>query len=528
MVAATDVHIEIRDLTVRYGAKTALAGVSLTIPRGQIFGIIGPANSGKTTLLKCINRTIDFVSGANVSGQVLVDGSDVFRLRNVYELRRRVGMVFPLPVGLPLSVYENVAYAPRRAGLRDRAELDRIVEQSLRQSMLWDEVKDRLDILGTRLSGGQQQRLTLAGPIAGARNPLPRRVLDRHRPGDDDEDRGHSAGIETPDNHRAGHESRAAVPASGRSHGFLQCLAVDRGRRYGDDLHPAQAAAYRAVRHGGSGMNAAHDLPTSDLPGSAPTSRVEPYTIQTRDLNLWYGNFQALKDVVVNIKPRMITSLIGPSGCGKTTLLRCFNRINERYENVRTTGEIRVFGRNIYDQDVSLSELRKSVGMVFQRPNPLPISIYDNVLFGVRLHMPRAMIPRSRQQELVETALRDVQLWDDVKDRLRRKGTLLTLEQQQKLCLARLLPLKPRVILMDEPCSALDAEGVERIEELVDQLREKFTIVMVTHNMGQARRISEECIFMLLGRIVEHGPTLEVFLNPRHKDTEMYVTGRYG
>jgi phosphate transport system ATP-binding protein len=166
MVAATDVHIEIRNLTVRYGAMTALDGVSLAIPRGQIFGIIGPANSGKTTLLKCINRTIDFVGGASVSGQVLVDGDDVFRMRNVYELRRRVGMVFPLPVGLPLSVYENVAYAPRRAGIRDRTELDRIVEQSLRQSMLWDEVKDRLDILGTRLSGGQQQRLTLARALS--------------------------------------------------------------------------------------------------------------------------------------------------------------------------------------------------------------------------------------------------------------------------------------------------------------------------------------------------------------------------
>ena len=166
--------------------------------------------------------------------------------------------------------------------------------------------------------------------------------------------------------------------------------------------------------------------------------------------------------------------------------------------------------------------------MVFQRPNPLPISIYDNVLFGVRLHMPRRQVTRQQQEEMVETALRDVQLWDDVKDRLRRKATLLTLEQQQKLCLARLLPLKPRIILMDEPCSALDAEGIERIEELVDVLREKYTIVMVTHNMGQARRISQECIFMLLGRIVEHGPTLEIFLNPRERDTEMYVTGRYG
>lgn len=264
-----------------------------------------------------------------------------------------------------------------------------------------------------------------------------------------------------------------------------------------------------------------NEQPVATLPS-------EEYTIRTRDLNLWYGQFQALKNVTVQIKPRMITALIGPSGCGKTTLLRCFNRINERYENVRTTGEIRVFGRNIYDEDISLSELRKSVGMVFQRPNPLPISIFDNVSFGVRLHMPRGEVSRSQQEEMVESALRDVQLWDDVKDRLRRKATLLTLEQQQKLCLARLLPLKPRIILMDEPCSALDAEGIERIEELVDVLREKYTIVMVTHNMGQARRISQECIFMLLGRIVEHGPTLEIFLNPRDRDTEMYVTGRYG
>jgi phosphate transport system ATP-binding protein len=166
MVAPTDPHIEIRDLRVRYGAQEALAGVSLAIPRGVIFGIIGPANSGKTTLLKCINRTIEFVGGVGVSGQVLVDGADVFRMRNVYELRRRVGMVFPLPVGLPLSVYENVAYAPRRAGMRDHADLDQIVERSLRQAMLWDEVKDRLNLLGTRLSGGQQQRLTLARALS--------------------------------------------------------------------------------------------------------------------------------------------------------------------------------------------------------------------------------------------------------------------------------------------------------------------------------------------------------------------------
>jgi phosphate transport system ATP-binding protein len=252
------------------------------------------------------------------------------------------------------------------------------------------------------------------------------------------------------------------------------------------------------------------------------------YTLQTRGLNLWYGDFQALIDVTVNIKPGIITALIGPSGCGKTTLLRCFNRINERYGNVKTTGEVTILGKNIYDADVSLSTLRKSVGMVFQRPNPLPISIYDNVLFGIRAHTPRGAFSRQQKDEMVEKALNEVQLWEAVKNRLRRRATHLTLEEQQKLCIARLLPLKPQVILMDEPCSALDAEGIERIEELIDGLRSQYTILMVTHNMGQARRASHECIFMLMGRIIEHGSTLDVFLKPTQPETELYVRGRYG
>jgi phosphate transport system ATP-binding protein len=261
---------------------------------------------------------------------------------------------------------------------------------------------------------------------------------------------------------------------------------------------------------------------------SESTSAAPTCTIQTKGLNLWYGDFQALKDVTINIKPGIITALIGPSGCGKTTLLRCFNRINERYGNVTTTGEVTILGKNIYDADVSLSALRKSVGMVFQRPNPLPISVYENVLFGVRSHVPRGEYSRRERDDMVELALRDVQLWDDVKNRLRRRATQLTLEQQQKLCIARLLPLKPQVILMDEPCSALDAEGIERIEALIESLRQKYTIVMVTHNMGQARRSSHECIFMLMGKIVEHASTLDMFLKPKHPDTEMYVRGRYG
>jgi phosphate transport system ATP-binding protein len=262
---------------------------------------------------------------------------------------------------------------------------------------------------------------------------------------------------------------------------------------------------------------------------TAPVSPVSThFSIHAQDLNLWYGQFQALRDVSIQVKTGPVTALIGPSGCGKTTLLRCFNRINERYGNVTTTGDITILGKNIYDPDISLSELRKSVGMVFQRPNPLPISIHENVLFGVRLHIRRGTFSRSDQQAMVESALRSVQLWDEVKDKLKRNATHLTLEQQQKLCIARLLPLKPRVILMDEPCSALDAQGIERIEDLIQDLREKYTILIVTHNMAQARRASDECIFMLMGRVVEHDQTLNIFHNPREKDTEMYVTGRYG
>lgn len=266
----------------------------------------------------------------------------------------------------------------------------------------------------------------------------------------------------------------------------------------------------------------------ASAPQNNSAARSVPESIWTRDLNLWYGDFQALKNVNLQVKHRRITGLIGPSGCGKTTLLRCFNRINERYENVTTTGEIRVLGKNIYEPDVSLSELRRNVGMVFQRPNPLPISVYENVLFGLRIHSLRREIPRERCNELVEAALREVHLWEDVKDRLGKRATALSLEQQQKLCIARLLPLKPRVILMDEPCSALDAEGTQRVEDLIASLRENYTILIVTHNMAQARRVSDECIYMLLGELIEHGRTEDVFVNPRHTETEMYIQGRYG
>ncbi len=250
--------------------------------------------------------------------------------------------------------------------------------------------------------------------------------------------------------------------------------------------------------------------------------------IVTRALNLWYADFQALKGIDLDIKRGEITSLIGPSGCGKTTLLRCFNRVNERYGYVRTTGEIKILGKNIYDPDVSLIELRKSVGMVFQRPNPLPISIYENIVFGMRIHHDRRQLSKSQLDAAVELALTEVGLWNELKDRLEQRATGLQLEQQQKLCIARLLPVKPEIILMDEPCSALDVEGTRAIEELMWALRGRYTIVIVTHNMAQARRASDECIFMLMGELVEHRSTAELFLNPANPKTAEYIEGRYG
>ena len=251
-------------------------------------------------------------------------------------------------------------------------------------------------------------------------------------------------------------------------------------------------------------------------------------SIETHGLNLWYGDFQALKDVNIQVPHGRITGLIGPSGCGKTTLLRCFNRINERYGYVRTTGEIRVLDQNIYAPEVSLEELRKAVGMVFQRPNPLPISVYENIVFGMRVHEESRALKKADLDDAVEKALREVGLWEDLKDQLSVRATSLQLEQQQKLCIARLLPLKPKIILMDEPCSALDVEATLHIEELMLTLAGDYTILIVTHNMAQARRVSHECSFMLMGEVVEFGRTEDLFLTPRDSRTADYLEGRYG
>jgi len=261
---------------------------------------------------------------------------------------------------------------------------------------------------------------------------------------------------------------------------------------------------------------------------SANGSDQPHFAIDTDRLNLWYGTFQALFDVDLQVKRGIITSMIGPSGCGKSTFLRTVNRINERLGYVRTTGEVKVMGEDILGPSVELVQVRKQIGMVFQRPNPLPISVRENVLFGYRLHADAGRIPRQEQEDIVESALRQVLLWDKVKDRLDAKATTLSLEEQQKLCIARLLPVKPSLLLMDEPCSALDPKGTEAVEELIWELRGRYTILIVTHNMAQARRASEECIFMLMGKVVEHSDTGDMFVTPKNKETADYIEGRYG
>lgn len=264
------------------------------------------------------------------------------------------------------------------------------------------------------------------------------------------------------------------------------------------------------------------------IQASQKIENTDEYAIHTSNLNLWYGTFQALFDVNLSIKDGIITSLIGPSGCGKSTFLRSVNRINERLGYVRIDGSIDVRGQNIYDENVEILQVRKQIGMVFQRPNPLPISVRENILFGHKIHQMGKSSSRSEQDDIVESALRTVLLWDKVKDQLDRKATELSLEEQQKLCIARLLPVKPSILLMDEPCSALDPKGTEAVEELIWELRGDYTILIVTHNMAQARRASEECIFMLMGKVIEHTATEDMFVTPEHKETADYIEGRYG
>ena len=247
--------------------------------------------------------------------------------------------------------------------------------------------------------------------------------------------------------------------------------------------------------------------------------------IKIEKLDLFYGNFHALKNINLNIEPNAITAFIGPSGCGKSTLLKSLNRMNDMVEGCRITGKILLDGDDIFDRKMDVNTLRKKVGMVFQKPNPFPMSIYDNIAYGPRTHGIRK---KSELDEIVEQSLRNAAIWDEMKDNLKKSALALSGGQQQRLCIARALAVQPDVLLMDEPTSALDPISTSKIEDCIMQLKDKYTIVIVTHNMQQAVRISDKTVFFLLGEIIEEGITEQIFSMPKNQKTEDYITGRFG
>ena len=260
---------------------------------------------------------------------------------------------------------------------------------------------------------------------------------------------------------------------------------------------------------------------------NAPSEDTTAHTplIEAQNLSLYYGASKALKDISLTIRERMVTAFIGPSGCGKSTLLRCFNRMNDLIDGVRTEGSIKIGGQDIHGNDVDVIELRKRVGMVFQKSNPFPKSIYENIAYALRL---QGITEREELDQIVEQSLRGAALWDEVKDRLHTSALALSGGQQQRLCIARAIAIEPEIILMDEPASALDPVATAKVEDLILDLKKDFTIVIVTHNMQQAARISDQTAFFYLGELVEYDTTMKIFTNPAKKQTEDYVTGRFG
>lgn len=247
--------------------------------------------------------------------------------------------------------------------------------------------------------------------------------------------------------------------------------------------------------------------------------------IEIKDLNLHYGKTHALKNISMNIDKNKVTAFIGPSGCGKSTFLRCLNRMNDLIDNVNIEGHVKIDGQDIYNENYDVIDLRKKVGMVFQKANPFPMSIYDNITYGPKLHSKKS---KAELDEIVERSLKDAFLWDEVKDRLKKSALGLSGGQQQRLCIARTLAVEPEIILMDEPTSALDPMSTLKIEDLMSELKKKYAVVIVTHNMQQAGRISDNTAFFLMGDLVEYGTTNDIFFKPRDKRTEDYITGRFG
>ncbi len=460
-------------LTAWYGPVAGVRDVTSTFAPNQVHALIGPSGCGKSTFLRSLNRLHEETPGGRVTGRVLLDGEDVYASKvDLRRLRRKVGMVFQRPTPFPtMSVYDNVAAGLRLDGRVARRTLDGQVERALSHAALWDEVKDRLHTSAVALSGGQQQRLCIARTIA----PAPEVVL-----------------LDEP------------------------TASLDPQGTHPSDVHRATPAAHRGVHHGAIRMTAPVSV--------SQESRVAG-AIDVRGFSFSYGSQSVLQDVSFSIPRRAVTAIIGPSGCGKSTFLRSINRLNDLIPESRHGGDILVDRRSIYGPGVDLVALRQRVGMVFQRPNPFPKTIYDNVVYGPKLN---GLVPARDLPGLAERCLRQAALWDEVKDRLDTPATGLSGGQQQRLCIARALGNDPDVLLMDEPCSALDPIATSRVEELIVQLKAKYTIVIVTHNMQQAARVSDVTGFFYKGELVEFGPTERIFTAPSRERTEAYITGRFG
>ncbi len=291
-------------------------------------------------------------------------------------------------------------------------------------------------------------------------------------------------------------------------------------------LHPIDSQHAADSNTGMTDRQKPHGLKFSSLLDKQDSTVAEAReALRVQGLNLFYGHDQALKNISMSIPEKQVTAFIGPSGCGKSTLLRCFNRMNDLIDIVRIEGSITMHGENIYDKSVNVADLRRKIGMVFQRPNPFPKSIYENVAYGLRL---QGIKSRRTLDEVVERSLKSAALWDEVKDRLHESAMGLSGGQQQRLVIARAVAIEPEVLLLDEPASALDPISTLKIEELIFQLKSEYTIVIVTHNMQQAARVSDQTAFMYMGDLIEFGDTRNIFTNPKKKQTEDYITGRYG
>jgi len=519
--AAADeaIMVEVRDFSFYYNEKQALHQINLRIPEKQVTAFIGPSGCGKTTLLRNLNRMNDLIDGIRHEGDILLDGTSLYDPSvEVISLRKRVGMVFQKYNPFPKSIYENIVFSLRVAGRNRKSELDEVVERSLRGAALWDEVKDRLQESAYGLSGGQQQRLCIARAIANRPQILlmdePCAALDP---------------IATLKIEELMHDlkkeftMRRACPIAPRS--FIWASSSSMTAPPPSSPLPAKNKP-RPISVDSSVEIADHGQQVAAPLGMEVAASPSEIKIEIEHVDFAYGSKLALQDVHFNVPARQVTALIGPSGCGKSTILRCLNRMNDVIPDARITrGQIRIGGQDIYDRDLDVIDLRRRVGMVFQKSNPFPKSIYDNVAYGLRI---AGETRKAALDEAVERSLRAAALWEECKDRLGQSGFGLSGGQQQRLCIARAIAVQPEVLLMDEPCSALDPIATLKIEELIAELKRDFTIVIVTHNMQQATRCSDRTAFFYLGSLIEEGPTDIIFNTPREKRTEEYISGRFG